>query len=72
MEIDMKRVITPEMVKTLKCKSSKLIKQDPYVGDDGIYVPCEEYVPNGYISAYRCVLTKEMFVEAYNKWIKEW
>ena len=47
------------------------IKQTPYVGEDGIYVPCEEYVRKGCSSAYKCVLTKEMFVEAYNKWIKE-
>lgn len=47
------------------------IKQNPYVGEDGIYVPCEEYVPDGCASVYKCVLTKEMFVEAYNKWIKD-
>ena len=47
------------------------IKQHPYVGDDGIYVPCEEYVLDGFASNYRCILTKEIFIEAYNKWIKE-
>lgn len=47
------------------------IAQHPYVGEDGIYVPCEPYVPKGCASAYRCVLTKEMFIEAYNKWIKD-
>ena len=47
------------------------IKQYPYVGDDGIYIPCEEYVEEGCSSAYKCILTKEMFIEAYNKWIKE-
>ena len=46
------------------------IKQNPYVGEDGIYYPYHEYVSEGYISEYRCVLTKDMFVEAYNKWIK--
>lgn len=46
------------------------IKKYPYVGDDGIYVPCEEYVLEGCASAYKCILTKEMFIEAYNKWIK--
>lgn len=47
------------------------IPQHPYVGEDGIYVPFEAYVPKGCASAYRCVLPKEMFVEAYNKWIKD-
>lgn len=47
------------------------VKQYPYVGEDGIYVPCEPYVEEGHAGAYRCVLTKDMFIEAYNKWIKE-
>lgn len=47
------------------------VKQNPYVGEDGIYVPCEEYVRKGYASTYKCILTKDMFVEAYNKWIKD-
>lgn len=53
----------------LSANCPKYIKQEPYVGDDGIYVPCEEYVEEGCLSAYKCVLTKEMFIEAYNKWI---
>ena len=48
----------------------KYIKQEPYVGDNGIYVPCKSYVPEGSASIYECILTKELFVEAYNKWIK--
>ena len=55
----------------LSTKHPTYIKQEPYVGEDGIYVPCEEYVEEGCTSAYRCVLTKETFIEAYNKWIKE-
>ena len=47
------------------------VKQYPYVGEDGIYVPCEEYVEEGSASAYKCILTKEMFIEAYNKWIED-
>lgn len=50
-------------------KPKYMIKQEPYVGDDGIYVPCQMYVPEGITSNYECVLTKELFVEAYNKWI---
>lgn len=49
----------------------RYIIQNPYVGEDGIYVPCEEYVPEECAGDYKCILTKEMFVEAYNKWIKD-
>ena len=55
----------------LHVKHPVYIKQHPYVSEDGIYVPCEPYVQEGHASAYQCVLTKEMFVEAYNKWIKD-
>ena len=48
------------------------IKQEPYVDDHGIYVPIHEYVPEGTESAYQCIMTKEMFVEAYNKWVKQY
>ena len=50
--------------------SGRYIRQFPYVGEDGIYVPVHEYVPEGCESNYTRVMTKEMFVEAYNKWIK--
>ena len=33
-------------------------------------MPIEEYVPEGITSLYRMVISKEMFVEAYNKYIK--
>lgn len=52
-------------------KSDKYIKQKPYVGDDGIYCPVNEYVQEGCASAYRLIISKELFIEAYNKWIKE-
>lgn len=47
------------------------VEQKPYVGEDGIYVPCEPYVPEGCCADYKCIITKELFIEAYNKWIKE-
>lgn len=50
--------------------SGRYIRQEPYVGDDGIYVPIYEYVPEGTESIYNRILTREMFVEAYEKWIK--
>lgn len=61
------------MNNTIKININKptYIKQNPYVGEGGIYIPCEEYVREGYACAYKCILTKEIFVEAYNKWIKD-
>ena len=50
--------------------SGRYIKQESYVDNHGIYMPVNEYVPEGSASMYRCVMTKEMFVEAYNKWIE--
>ena len=60
------------MDKTTKyiLKQPKYVRQKPYVDDEGIWVPYEEFVPEGCASDYRLVMTKEMFVEAYNKWIK--
>lgn len=46
------------------------VQQLPYVGDDGIYVPIDEYVLEGYKVTYRMIMSKEMFIEAYSKWIK--
>lgn len=47
------------------------VKQEPYINDEGIYVPCEDYAPEGQSVPYRCIMTKEMFVKAYKKWIEE-
>jgi hypothetical protein len=49
----------------------KYIEVHPYVGEDGIYTPVNQYVREGCESVYKLIMTKEMFVEAYNKWIKE-
>lgn len=54
----------------ISMERSAYIKQEPYVDDDGIWIPYEKYVLEGYASAYRLVMSKEIFVEAYNKWIK--
>lgn len=53
-----------------KIKQPEYIKVHPYVGDDGIYMPINPYVLEGTNPIYRMVVSKEMFVEAYNKWIK--
>jgi hypothetical protein len=47
----------------------KYVKQHPYVDDTGIWVPIEEYAPEGIESCYKLVMSKEMFIEAYNKFI---
>ena len=42
----------------------------PYVGDDAIYVPVESVTRSDLMTAYKALITKELFVEAYNKWIR--
>lgn len=49
--------------------SGRYIKQKPYVDDHGIYVPSNEYIPEGCAGTFHLVMTKEMFIEAYNRWI---
>jgi hypothetical protein len=55
---------------TVKISPVVEVKQEPRIDDKGIWVPMCEYVPEGMASNYRLVISKEMFVEAYNKWIK--
>lgn len=50
--------------------SVRYVRQEPYVNDYGIFVPEKSCVPEGCTSVFNCLITKEMFVEAYNKWIK--
>ena len=55
---------------SLPLKQEVYMKQYPYVDDTGIYVPCKEYTQEGTVSNYKLVISKEMFIEAYIKWIK--
>jgi hypothetical protein len=50
--------------------NEKLVKHEPYVDDEGVWYPCEEYTPEWMDTNYKLVISKKMFVEAYNKWIK--
>ena len=50
--------------------SREYVKNSAYVDDTGIWVPCHEYSLKGTASAYRMFMSKEMFIEAYNRWIK--
>lgn len=58
-------------IQSFKIERPKYIKQEPYIDNDGVWMPCEPYVPEGCASNYKLVMSKEMFVEAYSKWIKE-
>ena len=51
--------------------SGRYIRQEPYIDDEGIYIPEKDYVPEDAVSFFKCIMTKEMFIEAYNKWIKD-
>ena len=55
----------------IKLHGPKYVKQEPYVDDKGIWIPFHEYVEEGTASTYQCIMTKELFIEAYNKFIKE-
>ena len=46
------------------------IKNFAYVDDTGIWVPSREYSLKGTASAYTLFMSKEMFIDAYNRWIK--
>jgi hypothetical protein len=51
--------------------NNEFVKQEPYVGENGIMVPVNPYVTKGTASIYRCLIPKEIFIEAFNKYIKE-
>lgn len=57
-------------IQTLPIKPATYIKQEAYVNDEGIWIPTEEYALEGCTSTYRCLITKDLFIGAYNKWIK--
>jgi hypothetical protein len=48
----------------------RYVRQEPHINDYGIFVPTKPCVPEGCACEYNCLITKEMFIEAYNKWIK--
>ena len=50
-----------------KIKTAKIYQPDEakaFVGDTGIYVPGDVY------GCHKMLISRELFVEAYNKWIK--
>lgn len=44
-------------------------KTEPQIRNDGIYMPIPEYVNEDCEPTYRLIMTPEMFVEAYKKWV---
>ena len=42
----------------------------PYIDEEGIWMPTSSYVCEDEMPVYRLLMSKEMFVEAYNMWIK--
>ena len=55
---------------TYNALTEKLVKHEPYVDDIGIWYPVHEYTPEWMDTKYNLIVSKEMFIEAYNKWIK--
>ena len=47
----------------------KYVELKPFVDECGIYIPVEPYAPEG-MGIYKMIISRELFVEAYNKWIK--
>ena len=39
------------------------------VREDGIYIPTQEYTYEGVETKFQCLLTREIFQEAYKKYI---
>lgn len=62
--------LNDDCIGTLNKYNKPYVIQEPYVNEEGIYVPVYSYIQEGCASVYRCVMTKDMFVEAYNKYIK--
>lgn len=65
----MNKTISTQNYSPVPIKPITYIKQEPYINDTGIWIPVQEYVPEGYASTHKCLITKELFVEAFNKWI---
>ena len=47
----------------------ELRRAEPYVGEDGIYMPVHDYVYEGTLTEYKLILTKELFQEAFKEYI---
>ena len=57
-------------VESAEIKMPTYVKCEPFVGTDGIYMPCQDYVRDDSSPIYRMVISREMFIDSYNMWIK--
>ena len=46
-----------------------LRRAEPYVDDDGIYMPVHEYFYEGVPAEYKMIMSKELFQEAFKEYI---
>lgn len=44
-------------------------KTEPYIGEDGIYMPQHEYEYEGVPTMYTMLMSKELFQEAFKEYI---
>ena len=51
-------------------KEPVYVMTHPFVDNEGIWMPVSSYVREDEFPAYRLVVPKEIFIEAYNMWIK--
>ncbi len=46
------------------------VKNEPHINDDGIWIPAQTHTLLGSSPIYNLLIPKDLFIEAYNKWIK--
>ena len=61
--------ITLDSIHTATLAQPKYIPTKPIITDDGIFLPLVDSVREGEEPYYKLVMSKEMFIEAYTKWI---
>ena len=53
----------------MKKSTGDLRRAEPYVGEDGIYMPIHDYIYDGGPAEYKMIITKELFQEAFKEYI---
>ena len=64
-----KMVFNREDMEVAEIKEPVWVPTHPHVGADGIYVPVHPYVREDEMPLYKLLISRDMFVEAYNMWI---
>lgn len=52
-------------------KNAEMHRAEPYVGEDGIYMPVHEYIYEDSIADYKLFMTREIFQEAFKEYIQK-